>query len=744
MAWVWSEDKPKVRSSSNRQKSPEIHSRKKTPEIKTKLENPESFPVPKDGRARKSERQEYDFMHTNNLTTLTAPFGTNDTPSISYKIIGSKPVHVIESVQPYTTQNSLNGTPRIQYLEGLTEKPNRQNERLLNEGAKNYYTAQQDQFSAYVQGKPTHTNPITERGRRPDSKNLSPYRSLPPIEANRDKNKKSTVFEREPWVRNSKDAKLATNTEYKAHYDPRPHSDQGPSPRSNGYGNGFDNQINGYRNDRSYTDYNNGYQDRDDMSNGPLQSLVAYLPPGHYLPSDPMNFDYKQRQLLLDVTADDLRNTTTDDIKSAYQILSRFDRSLSGWAPMDKVQDALRVCKAGPSDPALRCIASMYVDPKYQGSVNYEEIIKFLNEAISGNHNGVRNISMPREKETAMLLMRTGQQLGNQRIDMERLIQSFQTLDADRREMLAAIEIKNVLYDNRIQLQESLIDDILSKMEGSNRDGKYSWKRFVEFLERVQPTKTGLEIFYNKRPLEYAKQYPQPVDSWPRAKETPRMSPPPYHRRSISLPPLREKVSRRPSWRHYDLEPLSPRKDYGYSPPRAGLSPRRSYDNGPLPKYHRPGEDIWRKIDAIEAEIRELEAKNKGKEPLSSRAPGGEQPEVRNRIMRVEEQIKELEHRNQYLRQGLDSDTRGDSWEAKLIQLAGILYRMDEAKYKSTGRLFYDTIVEYSMNHNQYANMQIPDDVIYRLAQKHMNDRNMVDIARFMEDLGDKRTWFRK
>ena len=53
----------------------------------------------------------------------------------------------------------------------------------------------------------------------------------------------------------------------------------------------------------------------------------------------------------------------------------------------------------------------------------------------------------------------------------------------------------------------------------------YSWKRFVEFLERVQPTKTGLDIFYNKRPLEYAKTYPQPVDSWPRAKETPRDAP---------------------------------------------------------------------------------------------------------------------------------------------------------------------------------------------------------------------------
>ena len=56
---------------------------------------------------------------------------------------------------------------------------------------------------------------------------------------------------------------------------------------------------------------------------------------------------------------------------------------------------------------------------------------------------------------------------------------------------------------------------------------KLSWRRFVDFLERVQPAKTGLEITYNKRPLEYAKQYPQPVESWPRARESPRYSSPP-------------------------------------------------------------------------------------------------------------------------------------------------------------------------------------------------------------------------
>ena len=40
-----------------------------------------------------------------------------------------------------------------------------------------------------------------------------------------------------------------------------------------------------------------------------------------------------------------------------------------------------------------------------------------------------------------MLLAMTAQQLGTHKIDMEKLISSFQSVDADRREMLAAFEV---------------------------------------------------------------------------------------------------------------------------------------------------------------------------------------------------------------------------------------------------------------------------------------------------------------
>uniref|UniRef100_A0A8W8J2A9 Uncharacterized protein n=1 Tax=Magallana gigas TaxID=29159 RepID=A0A8W8J2A9_MAGGI len=273
MAWVWPEDAG--------QKS------------QTKFGSTATWPTPGEkalspaksvNETKKSERQEYDFMHSNNITTLTAPFGTNDTPNISYKIIGSKPVHVIESLQSHRPQDdTLYTGPRIHNLDGVTIKPNQVNPRVLNEKVKGYYSAQQ----------------------------------------------------------------------------------------------------------------------------------------------------------------------------------------------------------ADPSEDTLRLIAAMCVVPKVQNMVNYEDVITFLNEAIRLTQNG--------------------------------------------------------------------------------------WRRFVDFLERVQPAKTGLEITYNKRPLEYAKQYPQPVESWPRARESPRYSSPP------------------------------PANQYG-----------------------------------------------------------------------------------QFLKQGLESNARGDSWESKLIQLAGQLYRVNETRYRSS------------------------------------------------------------
>lgn len=670
MAWVWPEDAG--------QKS------------QTKFGSTATWPTPGEkalspaksvNETKKSERQEYDFMHSNNITTLTAPFGTNDTPNISYKIIGSKPVHVIESLQSHRPQDdTLYTGPRIHNLDGVTIKPNQVNPRVLNEKVKGYYSAQQhdvsndeDQFSSEVHGKPTYSNPVTYRGSRPDSKSLNPYPNLPPIEANRGKNQRSTVFEKEAWIpRADPEPKLSTVTEYKQQYETgRPHSERYEPT---------------YQNNNNYSDvYQNGDRRAYSETGAPTMersfkdSMLQMLPPEPFLPSDPVKYTSDQRQRLLDTTAEEMRGVTTERLKGAYHLLSRIDRQLNGLCQFENVKDILRQERADPSEDTLRLIAAMCVVPKVQNMVNYEDIITFLNEAIRLTQNGgVKNISIPREKETALLLQKTAQQLGTSKIDIEALTRTFQFYDNERTEMLSANEIKNVLFDNKIQLSENLIDDILAKMTDANRDGKYNWRRFVDFLERVQPAKTGLEITYNKRPLEYAKQYPQPVESWPRARESPRYSSPP------------------PANQYGQSSPLSPRKNMSYS-----NSPRFGGQSG-------PSNDIWRKIQDIEDEI------------------------------------KNLEQNNQFLKQGLESNARGDSWESKLIQLAGQLYRVNETRYRSSGVLPFELIVDQTTKYNENARMGLPYDVIYRLAQRHSNDRNQVDIDRYLNDLGNDRTWYMK
>lgn len=627
--------------------------------------------MPKLGR--RSERQEYDFMHSNNITTLTAPFGTNDTPNISYKIIGSKPVHVIESLQSHRPQDdTLYTGPRIHNLDGVTIKPNQVNPRVLNEKVKGYYSAQQDQFSSEVHGKPTYSNPVTYRGSRPDSKSLNPYPNLPPIEANRGKNQRSTVFEKEAWIpRADPEPKLSTVTEYKQQYETgRPHSERYEPT---------------YQNNNNYSDvYQNGDRRAYSETGAPTMersfkdSMLQMLPPEPFLPSDPVKYTSDQRQRLLDTTAEEMRGVTTERLKGAYHLLSRIDRQLNGLCQFENVKDILRQERADPSEDTLRLIAAMCVVPKVQNMVNYEDIITFLNEAIRltqngptdtsrhqyyqpGGAHGVKNISIPREKETALLLQKTAQQLGTSKIDIEALTRTFQFYDNERTEMLSANEIKNVLFDNKIQLSENLIDDILAKMTDANRDGKYNWRRFVDFLERVQPAKTGLEITYNKRPLEYAKQYPQPVESWPRARESPRYSSPP------------------------------PANQYGQT------------------------------------------SKNRQN-----------QKDINHRISTVQDEINELEFSNKFLKQGLESNARGDSWESKLIQLAGQLYRVNETRYRSSGVLPFELIVDQTTKYNENARMGLPYDVIYRLAQRHSNDRNQVDIDRYLNDLGNDRTWYMK
>lgn len=43
----------------------------------------------------------------------------------------------------------------------------------------------------------------------------------------------------------------------------------------------------------------------------------------------------------------------------------------------------------------------------------------------------------------------------------------------------------------------------------------FSYEAFCDVLEMIQPENTGLKLFSDKRPLQYAKPTLQPGDSWP-------------------------------------------------------------------------------------------------------------------------------------------------------------------------------------------------------------------------------------
>ena len=44
----------------------------------------------------------------------------------------------------------------------------------------------------------------------------------------------------------------------------------------------------------------------------------------------------------------------------------------------------------------------------------------------------------------------------------------------------------------------------------------HSWKQYLEFLEKIYPTKTGLKIPESKKPTEFAKHYPEPSRDRPK------------------------------------------------------------------------------------------------------------------------------------------------------------------------------------------------------------------------------------
>ncbi|XP_071137773.1 uncharacterized protein [Mytilus edulis] len=686
-------------------------------------------------KGRRSERMEYDFMRANNLTTTTAPFATNHTPQIGIKIIGSKRVPVIENLNTMEDrQNSPGGYgPRVPPIQNIAENPTKIDPRLLAEGTKGYFSAQrpgsnnieygEDNFSSNIQGKPTFANRT-----RPDSKTLSPYNNLPPIRANRNKNQMSTVFESEPWIRRGESPKLANDTEYKYSYLDRPLSDR----PLNGYHSENNFKMN-FQSDQHFMPPRKTQSDNGNYgASGEREFLLQrYLPTDRYdtykLPSDSAMFSAADEDLLVKIIGDELSHIQPDRLYNAYIEATKFDKQFMGWCSFDRVNQSLLSQNAAPHPDTLRLIASMFIDPSIPGQVNYEKILKFIEYAMKRNYpdlftktqdgygnskyynssqqnnSSLHGLEPFKEKETAKLLRMVHDALNETgyRLDIERLYRDFQSVD-NKRETLSKAQISDVLYQNRVPLQDSLLDHILHKFQQSN--GQYNWQQFLSFLEKVQSVQTGLPIPQSKRPLEYAKQYPPPHDSWPRAKESPRESPPPSNRNGYDSndyrePPLTERERRM-------LEKLRKTEEA-----INGLK-HRYKDRSPSPVHYHESE--------TERERR-----------------------VKAKINQIEDEIYELKFKDQIMREGMEVSEKGYNWSDKLLKLSGQLYAIDEQRGRSEGLIPYQVMIDKTMEFNKYAHMDIPYDVIVRLAQEYKNQRDQVDIFKFLDHLGNRYRWYK-
>ncbi|CAG2216275.1 unnamed protein product [Mytilus edulis] len=373
------------------------------------------------------------------------------------------------------------------------------------------------------------------------------------------------------------------------------------------------------------------------------------------------------------------------------------------------------------------------------------------------NNSSLHGLEPFKEKETAKLLRMVHDALNETgyRLDIERLYRDFQSVD-NKRETLSKAQISDVLYQNRVPLQDSLLDHILHKFQQSN--GQYNWQQFLSFLEKVQSVQTGLPIPQSKRPLEYAKQYPPPHDSWPRAKESPRESPPPSNRNGYDSndyrePPLTERERRM-------LEKLRKTEEA-----INGLK-HRYKDRSPSPVHYHESETererrVKAKINQIEDEIYELKFKDQESQPQNGIDKENKEKRILDQISKTRNTIDDIKITNQpymdrpgkdffyrdtkgqIMREGMEVSEKGYNWSDKLLKLSGQLYAIDEQRGRSEGLIPYQVMIDKTMEFNKYAHMDIPYDVIVRLAQEYKNQRDQVDIFKFLDHLGNRYRWYK-
>ncbi|CAL1539796.1 unnamed protein product [Lymnaea stagnalis] len=509
--------------------------------------------MPKLGR--RSEFTELDHIKTAALTATAAPFGTNYTPSYKPRIIGGNMVTVIERPVEATL-------PRYEKVTLISDKPNNVDPRALTDFTRRYNQPYQDPFHVKV-----NTARHVYITKRPDSKDISSrYPTLAPIEGNRIKNQQmSTVFEPEAWTqRYSQGDEFLTESRQngfggKSSYESghlsksvvyTPHSYLAPSTASTSLSTTTDDVF--------------------------KARILSMIPRGVFLSDTPIVLTQKDEARLLHILARELYYEDPQRLRDVYiNISNTVDKRLSGFCQYQDLYNILsRMNFKFPSD-LLQIVAAMFVsDHRNQRDVNYEKFLSFVGAALKyrdkippsqhsstahpydglrqpGIHTPIRHRpGSPYFSDggEVKLLRMVEEQLNVDDfvIDFNRLISSFQAADRKRRGLLSPAQIKNIIFQERIPIQESLLTRLLHKCEDTNRKDLYNWVTFIQLLERIQPVKPKSPKNTKKSPLSSAPSLSKESQSFTGYTQTPMWKrDPPLSPHKEEVPdPNREIISR--------------------------------------------------------------------------------------------------------------------------------------------------------------------------------------------------------
>ncbi|XP_070563731.1 uncharacterized protein C1orf87-like [Ptychodera flava] len=122
------------------------------------------------------------------------------------------------------------------------------------------------------------------------------------------------------------------------------------------------------------------------------------------------------------------------------------------------------------------------------------------------------------DREDAKLLMLIEQQLiqgKEDKIDIDALTRTFSEMDRSRLGTVSQRQITEACFKHRIPVQGSIMEKLLQRCDLG--DGLYSWVKFVEILERVQPINMTLELSPRSKGMNVGD--PPRPGTWPKKEQ---------------------------------------------------------------------------------------------------------------------------------------------------------------------------------------------------------------------------------